>query len=332
MSKLRPSILPKKAACPCYESNPVVGPAAERGTLMDSAFREELIGGEQRHVLAGRLNADENAAVAWAVAIVRGMACGAEILAREDECMVTALGMTGTADCIVPARSILFDLKTGARRNYHEQMAAYALGMMTEHFQTEWTCHLLFCDLREIVSHCFTYDGAKTVVEEVVAAASDPLKEPRPCDYCGWCVASETCRARVAVVAQALPVAAPGFDFDAVLADPERLGAFLAACAVVDDFRERARKTAIGRLKDGGTVPGWRLVTRKGVEFVDYGTVGHHIGALGFGPVLAAYGNLSASKFRQLWAERMPEGKPFPEEAVKHAPASSYLKQTTKAN
>ena len=32
MSALRPSNLPKLAVCPCYESNPVAGPAAERGT------------------------------------------------------------------------------------------------------------------------------------------------------------------------------------------------------------------------------------------------------------------------------------------------------------
>jgi hypothetical protein len=47
---------------------------------------------------------------------------------------------------------------------------------------------------------------------------------------------------------------------------------------------------------------------------------------MGFGPVLAAYGNLSARKFRQLWDERL-NSKPFPEEAVKHSPPVSYLKQ-----
>ena len=58
MSALRPSNLPKLAVCPCYESNPVAGPAAERGTLLDSAFRAELLGlvdvidgffGDERH-------------------------------------------------------------------------------------------------------------------------------------------------------------------------------------------------------------------------------------------------------------------------------------------
>jgi hypothetical protein len=125
----------------------------------------------------------------------------------------------------------------------------------------------------------------------------------------------------------------PGFDFDAVLADPQRLSEFLAACLVIEDFRERAKKIAIERLKTGGDLPGWKLVTRKGSEFVDCQTVGHHIQRIGFGPVLAAYGNLSASKFRDLWSQRMPNETPFPEESVKHAAPSTYLKQTkTKPN
>jgi len=97
---------------------------------------------------------------------------------------------------------------------------------------------------------------------------------------------------------------------------------------VVEDFRDRAKKIAIERLKTGGEVPGWRVVTRKGSTFVDCETVGHHIQEIGFGPVLTAYGNLSANKFRRLWEERVGDSKPFPEEAVKHARSSTYLKQS----
>jgi hypothetical protein len=44
--------------------------------------------------------------------------------------------------------------------------------------------------------------------------------------------------------------------------------------------------------------------------------------------VLAAYGNLSAAKFRDLWSQRMSSEKAFPEESVKHAAPSTYLKQS----
>ena len=70
MSALRPSNLPKLALCPCYESNPVAGPAAERGTLLDTAFRVELLGLEERFIIANKLTADEIAAVSWSVSMV----------------------------------------------------------------------------------------------------------------------------------------------------------------------------------------------------------------------------------------------------------------------
>ena len=44
--------------------------------------------------------------------------------------------------------------------------------------------------------------------------------------------------------------------------------------------------------------------------------------------MLAAYGNLSATKFRDLWNKHMPADLAFPEEAVKHAAPSNYLKQS----
>ena len=44
MSRIRHSALPKLEECPCYESNPVAGPAAQRGTNMDAALRLLLQG------------------------------------------------------------------------------------------------------------------------------------------------------------------------------------------------------------------------------------------------------------------------------------------------
>ena len=328
MSSLRPSNLPKLASCPCYESHPVAGAAAGRGSLLDTAFREALTG---TNLLRNRLTSEEEAAVSWSVSVVRSIAGRDRILAREDDCRTRMLGLEGTADAIVPARFTHFDLKTGLRRNYREQMAAYALGLMETHFAETWTAHLLFCDLREIESHRFTHAEAREIVGAVIRAVENPAREPIPCDYCGWCAKAETCPPRLALAAEGLKAAEPGFNFEGVVTDPAQLGRFLAACAVVEEFRERARTIATERLKSGGELPDWRLVTRKGTEFVDAVTVGHHIQALGFGPVLAAYGTLSARKFRELWTERMA-GKPFPEEAVKHSPPISYLKQKTKSN
>ena len=275
---------------------------------------------------------EDLAAVQWAVDTIRLLAGASPVLTIESECRISIPGFDtpGTADAIIPEKFAHADLKTGQKRNYREQMAAYALGLMEAHFASEWTAHLLFCDQRELVTHRFTYAEAKATVKNVIAAYYDPEKTPNTCDYCGWCAKTDTCEARLGLATKALTVAETGFDFAAVLADIGKLALFLNGCSVLDDFRERAEATAKERLQAGVEIPGWKLVTRRGPEFVDHVTVGFHIQALGFGAVLAAYGNLSAKKFREVWEEKIKD-KPFPEEAVKHGKASLSLRQINTA-
>jgi hypothetical protein len=328
---LRPSNLPKLAACPCYEPNPDAGPAAARGSTLDALFRARMQGVPDQAELSKDLNTEDIAAVEWAVTTLRVLAGDSPVITREEDCRVTIPGFEnpGTADALILGKFSHADLKTGQIRNYQEQMAAYALGLMETHFASEWTAHLLFCDQRQVVSLHFAYEEAKAVVEKVIAAYHDAGKQPALCEYCGWCDKAETCPARLALAQNAVAVAEPGFCFDAVLADNEKLSKFLSGCAVLEDFRERAEETAKERLQAGVTIPGWKLTTRRGPEFVDHITVGHHIQAMGFSAVLAAYGNLSAKKFRELWTAKFSQ-TPFPEEAVKHGHASFSLRQTHK--
>jgi hypothetical protein len=330
---LRPSNLPKLAECACYEADPNPGPAAERGSVLDGLFRSRMAGLPDQTEMFHEPTEADLSAVDWAVTAVKALAGGAEVIAREQDCRIDIPGFDkpGTADALIPDKLAHADLKTGQKRNYREQMAAYALGLMEEHFASEWTAHLLFCDQREVVTHHFTFEEARRLVGAVVARFHDPQKHPIPCDYCGWCAKRESCQARLALVAQAGEVAVPSFDFEAVLADDGKLGLFLTACAVLDDFRERAEAKATERIESGAQIPGWKLVTRRGPEFVDHVTVGQHIQALGFGPVLAAYGNLGAKKFREIWAARMPSEKPFPEELIKHGRATTSLRACSTA-
>jgi hypothetical protein len=267
-------------------------------------------------------------AVDWAVATVRALAGATPVVVWEQACRVSVPGIEkpGTADAILPEKLAHADLKTGQKRNYREQMAAYALGLMKSHFATEWTAHLLFCDQKEVVTHRFTFEEARENVDAVIARFRGPNKAPTPCEYCGWCAKRETCPARMAEAKSAITVADGGFDFSVVLADNERLGKFLSACAVLDDFREQAEAIAKQRLDAGQSIPGWKLSSRRGAEFVDHVSVGHYIQQIGFGAVLAAYGNLGAKKFRDLWAAKMPSDKPFPEELIKHGKASVSLR------
>ena len=328
---LRPSNLPKLAACPCYEPNPNAGPAAERGSALDALFRAGVQGDVNPSEMSYVPNAEDIAAVEWAVTTLKVLAGESPVITREEDCHVTIPGFEnpGTADALILGKFAHADLKTGQIRNYREQMAAYALGLMETHFASEWTAHLLFCDQRQVVTLRFAYGEAKSMVEKMIAVYRDAGKQPALCEYCGWCDKEMTCSLRRTLAENALSVSEPGFPFEAVLADNEKLGKFLCACAVVNDYREKAEETAKERLQAGATIPGWKLATRRGPEFVDHITVGHHIQAIGFSAVLAAYGNLSAKKFRELWQAKFPR-TPFPEESVKHGHASLSLRQTHK--
>ena len=77
---IRHSALDKLDLCPCFESNPVSGPAAERGTRMDLAFRGLLMGERQPFL---SLSDDEQDAVLWAVTTAKELAEGHEIIADE---------------------------------------------------------------------------------------------------------------------------------------------------------------------------------------------------------------------------------------------------------
>ena len=323
---LRPSNLPKLAVCACFDPNPDAGEAAARGTKLDGVFRRRVHGDKSDDTA---LVKDDLDAVDWAVNTLRAIAGTTEIITAEDRCKIECLGLSGTADAWLPELGMSADLKTGQIRNYREQMAAYALGFMDATFRTEWTSHLLFADQRQIITHRFTYDDAKALVTELMARFHDTGKEPTVCEYCSWCVKAETCPARLQLAEKALVPAASDttFNFELVLADSEKLGAFLTACSVLDDFRERAEEAAKKRLVAGDKIPGWSLSSRKGAEFIYHDAVGRYIDRFGFGAVLGAYGNMSAAKFRQLWAEKMPSETPFPEDLIQRGAGSVSLRR-----
>ena len=323
---LRPSNLPKLAICACFEPNADAGPAAERGTKLDGVFRRRVLGDKSEDT---GVEQNELDAVNWSMNTLRAIAGTSEIITAEDRCKIECLGLTGTADAWLPELGMSADLKTGQIRNYREQMAAYALGFMEATFRTEWTSHLLFCDQRQLITHRFTYEEAKALVNEVIARFHDAAKQPVVCDYCSWCANAETCAARLQLAAEALVPAEPAFNFELVVADNEKLGAFLTACSVLEDFRERAEEAAKKRLVAGEKIPGWTLSSRKGTEFIYHDAVGRYIAQFGFGVVLAAYGNLSAAKFRQLWAEKMPADQPFPEELIQRGAGTVSLRRAS---
>lgn len=331
MELLRPSLLPKLAQCPCFVSSPDAGEAAERGTRMDTAFRDLLMGVDEFRACE-HLEADEKDAVLWAVQTVRMLCSGEEVVVDKKRCSfpqwhprVTG----GEADCICPMLGKLFDLKSGQIRNYWEQQASYAKSIMEREFLDEVTCHLLFCDQRQIVTHKFTYQEAIDIVNGVVDSV-DRGDGPRLCEYCGWCAAQDTCPLRNKAAGEALTLAISGTleeSFAAISQDPAKLADFITKAGILESYVEKGKKKILEYLTDKKEVPGFTRVSCKGKSTVSPEDVAKYATWIGVPKLLKAYGSLSAATFRKLFAEALPEQQ-FPEELVKTGAGYSYVKQT----
>jgi hypothetical protein len=325
MMTFRPSMLPKLAQCPVYEPDPSPGPAAERGTQLDACYRAELAGEPWPIVLPD----PDIEAVMWAVRTTGIFAGGDPVMSDEESLRIEALGMGGTADAACLEKFCSFDLKSGHVRDYESQQAAYALGFMEECFALDWTVHLLYCDVRQVVTHHFSREDAERLCREIMASALDPLATAQPCEYCDWCAKRYRCAARLERVAWWIGRSPDEIDFEVELSDPIRLAQFLELCYLItkdDGLAELARGRARSMLQADIKVPGYRLGNRAGSQYVNALDVGRWIADLGFGDVLAAYGNLSADKLREIWKRKLP-GQPFPEEIVHQGPGSQFTQR-----
>jgi hypothetical protein len=318
---IRHSALDKLDLCPCFESNPISGPAAERGTRMDLAFRGLLMGDRQAFLA---LTADEQDSVMWAVQMAKELAEGHEIIADEALLKVTTphLSHEGTEDSRVNAKSMSMDLKSGQLRSYHKQQAAYALGNMDRTFAKEWECVLLFCDQREVVHYRYTYEEADAWVKGIVQSATDPNRKPCANEYCSWCVKKDTCPARTGPIVETLAVVESqptGVSLEALkaglLADPERLGAFLTTNAIFEDFVDDLKIKAKALMLHAHTVvPGWKLQEEAGREHFDRIAIvsAAVTGKSGLDDLVAnCGGKMTGTKFRE-WCAKM--GVPVREE------------------
>jgi hypothetical protein len=315
---IRHSTLPKLAQCARYESAPgPAGPAAERGTRMDAAYRAMLLGKSVEIELAP----DELDGVLWAVDTIRKIAGDHHIEANEDNLKVVTLGLehVGTEDTRIETQQSSADLKSGTIRSYYEQAAAYGLGNMERTFTQKWTYFMLFCDQKEVVEYNFTYEKAEKVVTEVLAAVHNPSTKPTVSDYCGWCAKKDVCPARTVPVTETLAIVeTPEISLEAMkselVANPERLGKFLQAAAMFEDFVGEVKTAAKDQMATGVVVPGWKLQEEAGREHFDRIAIVRAAiaGKSGLDDLVANLGGkMTGSKFRE-WCAKM--GVPVQEE------------------
>lgn len=314
MRTLRPSLLPKLAACAQYQPQKNAGATAARGTLMDRVFRDLI---QDLPVPADTLDEEAWAAVSWAVDTARILAGTHPLTAAEKDLRVEACGLLGTADLLCSGALWSADLKSGQPRNYREQQAAYALGFMDTHGVDDWTVYLLFCDLREVTTLRFTREEAETMVRSVMAAALDDHPAATPCDYCDWCALKWKCPARLESVAWFLGLDPATVDLEegAATVDPARLAQALDLTHLItreDGVHDHLKSAARQHLGAQRQVPGWKLQNGRETRTVPALALllreepeqgGKTLLELA-GPqaCMEAIGNLSAGKFQTLWA------------------------------
>lgn len=330
MIALRPSLLPKLAACPKFEPQEDAGPAAERGTALDIAFRAEIAGLEPEV----EISLDDGDAIQWALDTARILAGDAVLDANEENLRIEAAGMEGTADLLCEARNWSADLKSGQVRNYYHQQAAYALGFMDRYFLDEWTVYLLFCDERHVVRLDFTREEAEAAIRDVKARRLDPLSVPTPCDYCGWCARRWRCQERLETVAWFLRLDPATVNMEEEAKDPKKLAALLDLTHEVckdDGLHDFLKKKASDHLLSGEGVPGWKLCSGKETRTVCALRIQETVNGksllqkAGTQAVFAAFGNMSATKFEALWVKANGEGSAPPADWIETKRGAAYV-------
>jgi hypothetical protein len=327
--EISPSALPKLAECALFTGAPGTSPAAERGTLLDRAIRELLVDDPTTY---DTLAAEDQAVARWGVDELRTLSGGYHVETREEHLGMEVPGLSkpGTADAVCIRAQWVADIKTGAVRNYREQLAAYALACMHEHFANSWAAHVVYVDQRLRRTYTFTRDQAEAIVGHTIAHASSRLAEPTPCEYCSWCAHRDTCKALVRQSSEALALVQSETSLteirDRILANPVELSAFAANWKLAEkQIAEPVFDALKEKLAAGEDIPGWKVTTSGGRQFVEAPDISKAAANVSKDTlILALGGKMSAEKFRQFCADA---GVEFDESAVKAGSPITTLRQ-----
>ena len=329
IKEITPSSLPKLAECALFTGAPGTSAAAERGTLLDRAIRELLMDDPTTY---DTLSAEDQAVARWGVDELRTLSGGYYVETREEHLGMEVPGLSkpGTADAVCVRAQWVADIKTGAVRNYRQQLSAYALACMVEHFANSWTAHVVYVDQRVRRTYTFTREQAEATVSAVIAEASSRLAEPTPNEYCGWCANANTCRALVRQSSEALALVQSETSLteirDRILANPVELSAFAANWKLAEkQIAEPVIEALKARLIAGEDIPGWKVTTGAGRQFVEADAIARASANVSKETlILALGGKMSAEKFRQFCADA---GVEMDESAVKAGSPINTLRQ-----
>lgn len=337
MEQIRPSTLPKKELCPCFEPDGKTSEAAERGTRLDECIRKawkifsdiaqtgvaDVKSTARNVVIATELveNDDEIEACTWAVESIHNLAGDSPFETAEDalQAVVPVEGIkSGTMDGLCAERTFLVDFKTGQIRDYYLQMGAYALACMDAYFSDEWTAHLLFVDAKEIVTHVFKRSQIESRLKDVVFRCKGGY--PVQNDYCNWCRRFGYCPVTTNAV-QELREGLP--TLEQLACDDFAAHSFLSKLKIANDFADRLKELIKKRVE---TEPSeyFKYVQVTGRKVCYPLELGGLFSTVGWQHVLEIMPTIPASKAQELYKKFF--GKDLPEIYVHTAAATSQLR------
>lgn len=331
MKELTPSMAPKLAECAVFVGAHGASAAAERGTAIDRAIRLAMNGDiEPMEQLAG----EDRDSAKWGMRTLRQLSGGERVETREEYLSMAVPGLSklGTADAICKRARWVADIKTGQVRNYREQLAAYALACMEDNFAESWTGHVVYVDQQLVRSYDFTREEAEATTQRWISAATSPFARPTPCEYCNWCANKDKCSALVLQSKAALAdVDATNKDTltiikDRILADPLKLSDFAKRFKFFEkEIAEPLVDALKERLAAGDEIPGWKVSTSAGREYVEAEAIAKASeGVSKETLILALGGKMTGAKFRQFCADG---GVEVDESAIKSGAPITTLRQ-----
>lgn len=273
----RPSSLPAQAKSPRWESS---GPSAvtEAGNDRHTALEELFHNKREVYEL---LPEHEQEAVLWAFDYVRSVITPGATIHTEFGLEVrrgAALVLRGTADVVVGDQ--LFDLKW-TERNYSEQMAAYALGVMQLQGFQKVTVHIMYGDTRRVQRYDITREEAEGLVYPILDAVANPNTPCKASEYCSWCKHHATCPVivgHVNTVAKGLQMV-PLEDFH--LATLDNVAAALNLAHIASEWASAVQDKARDLAVQGFKIPGYTLKERSGAREIDPSLINHAFERLG---------------------------------------------------
>ena len=252
---MRPSSLDALGRCGWFRSEPRTKLAAARGNEIDDLLRDFFAGKQIKVPL------ELTEPFAWASKKTGELSKGCPVFVSKESCEVRIPGLErpGTCDCVIPMALTSLDWKSGQRRSYGRQMAAYAYGQMEMRFAVSWTCAVLYLDEQQTEFFRFTIDEARAIVAESIALYDIP-GPPAINESCAWCANFYDCPAQLTLAGQALRLGENHLLWPEILKDPERLSRFLLGVKALERFGKEARERAREFFFQKIDVPGFALL------------------------------------------------------------------------